>query len=365
MFSRSAFLLSLAASLIAASTFGAALKTENVFLITLDGVRWQEVFSGVDAGLISRSGGVTDTNHFHRDFWRDSREERRAALMPFFWSTVASKGQLLGNQTEGSVARVTNGKNFTYPGFNEILTGFADPSITNNGKIFNRNTTVLEWLHAKPAFTNRVAVFANWDVFPFIMNARRAGIPIWTGYAEGTLPETGAAMSSTRSLADGITPLWPDMNFDVFFFHAALEHVRLHQPRLVWIAFSEPDEWAHEGRYDLYARALNRIDSYVKQLWEAVQAMPEYGGKTTFILTTDHGRGTGLTDWRDHGEKVAGAENIWMAALGPDTAGLGEHRRSSTVYQNQIAATVAAWLGESYNGVERPAGRFIPDLLPP
>src|SRR5215471_15718148 len=103
-----------------------ASKTENIFLITVDGFRWQEVFEGAEGQLINKeNGGVADTNRVRAAFWRETPEKRRRALLPFFWEVIAQRGQIYGNPNKGSVAQVTNGKKFTYPGFNEILTGFA------------------------------------------------------------------------------------------------------------------------------------------------------------------------------------------------------------------------------------------------
>lgn len=355
--SRARQLLAAALTLVIAS----ATETENVFLISLDGLRWEEVFSGAEEQLIStKAGGVSDTNLLRKAFWRETPEERRAALLPFFWNTIAREGQLHGNRQLRSFARVTNGKNFTYPGFNEILTGFADDRITKNAKIQNENVTVLEWLHQKRGFKNRVAAFANWDVFPYIMNSDRAGIPIWTGYDEGTLRDASDAMKKVRALTKGITPVWGGMNFDVFFHHASLEYARAKKPRVVWIAYSETDEWAHEGRYDLYLQAAHRIDSYIAELWRTLQRDRQYRGKTTFIITTDHGRGSGFSEWKSHGAEVKGAENIWIGILGPDTSPLGE-RRETDVGQNQIAATIAALLGEDYAGAVPRAGKPLPE----
>lgn len=341
-------------------------RTKNVFLITLDGVRWQEVFTGAEELLLSREpGGVADVNRLRRAFWRDTPEARRAALLPFFWSVIAKDGQLFGNQHQGSIARLTNGKKFTYPGFNEILAGFADPRIDSNAKRNNPNVTVLEWLHRQRAFRGRVAAFANWDVFPYILNAERSGIPVWTGYATTGSAQRGTRLELVEQLFSGITPLWEGMNFDVFFAQAALEAMRDTRPRVVWIAFSEPDEWAHEGRYDYYLLATHRIDGYVRRLWETAQALPAYRGKTTFILTTDHGRGAGPAAWKDHGESVEGAENIWLAVLGPDTPALGERVNAAPVGQHQIAATLAALLGADYARAVPQAGPPIRDVLPP
>ena len=90
------------------------------------------------------------------------------------------------------------------------------------------------------------------------------------------------------------------------------------------------------------------MDGFIRDLWQTMQAMPEYAGKTTFIITTDHGRGSGLKDWTDHGKDVEGAENIWIAVLGPGIPGLGERRDVPLVTQAQIAASVAAAVGENW-----------------
>ena len=342
----------------------AAGRTENVFLITLDGLRWEEVFTGAEAALISPAGGVSNTNSLARQFWRDDPSTRREALLPFFWNVIAKEGQLLGNKKIGSSVHVTNGKNFTYPGFNEILTGFADDRIDSNAKKLNPNVTVLEWLHQKPAFQGKVVAFPNWDVFPFIMNAQRANIPVWTGYPEDTL-KGGPEMQRVRKMFKDITPLWEGvgMNFDVFFHHAVLAHLKESQPRVAWIAFSETDEWAHEGRYDLYLRAAHKIDGYVRELWETLQSIPQYKNNTAFIITTDHGRGSGLTEWKNHGASTKGAEDIWIAALGPDVPSRGERRDLPAYGQNQVAATLATWLGEDYHQAVPKAGPPILELV--
>ena len=65
--------------------------------------------------------------------------------------------------------------------------------------------------------------------------------------------------------------------------------------------------------------SANAVDQYIQRLWETMQSMDQYRDKTTFIISTDHGRGSGLTVWKNHGQKIEGAEDMWMAFLGPDT----------------------------------------------
>ena len=125
---------------------------------------------------------------------------------------------------------------------------------------------------------------------------------------------------------------------------------------MLFVGYGETDDWAHSGRYDLVLRSAHQVDAFIAELWLTMQRMPQYRGVTTFIITTDHGRGSGPTAWRDHGQDVAGAENIWIAMLGPDTPALGE-MTSGTVTQSQIAATVAALLGEDWTVANPRAGK--------
>jgi hypothetical protein len=90
--------------------------------------------------------------------------------------------------------------------------------------------------------------------------------------------------------------------------------------------------------------------------------MPEYKDKTTLIVLPDHGRGEGPL-WTSHGEKIAPARQTWMAFLGPDTAPTGEQGKGTVVTESQIAATVAALLGEDYPAAVPRAGEPIRAVL--
>ena len=135
------------------------LKTRNVVLIVSDGVRWQEIFTGADPALLDeKHGGIwAKPADLKRQFWRDDVQARRKALFPFLWSTVAVRGQIFGNQDKGSIARVTNGLAFSYPGYNEMTTGHPDPRINSNDFGPNPNVSVFEWLNGLPDYRGRVA----------------------------------------------------------------------------------------------------------------------------------------------------------------------------------------------------------------
>jgi hypothetical protein len=348
-------------------------KTQNVILVMSDGLRWQEIFDGVDAELLAaandKNNGSKLSNNPERVkiatslYMRSTPGESRVALMPFLWSVVVSKGQIFGNRKLGSSVTVTNGFSFSYPGYNEILTGIADPKVNSNDKIPNANVTVFEWLHGKPSFTHRVAAFGAWDTFRYIFNQPRAGFPVNSGYKTFDELPANQTIAILNTLKRDHPPVWIEEPFDSIPFYTALEYMKDKKPRLLFIGLGETDEWAHDNSYPEYLNAIHRVDQYLKTVWETVQSIPAYRGRTTILFTADHGRGNG-PNWVDHGEKIPESRELWLAAIGPDTEPLGERKDTEEIGANQIAATIAALLGEDYVTAIRKAARPIKDLLP-
>ncbi|MCC6587289.1 MAG: AP protein [Bryobacterales bacterium] len=339
-------------------------QTKKTILVMTDGLRWQEVFQGVDPALLNKEAGkVKNMEAMRKAYWRETAEQRRAALLPFLWSEMAAKGQIYGNREAGSEASVTNRRNFSYPGYNETLTGFADDRIDSNDKKYNPNVTVLEWLHNKPAYRGKVAAFGAWDAFPWIINGPRAGFPVNAGYDAMEMTPTTAAMELLNRLK-AESPRDPEGEpIDALTFHTAFEYLKTRKPSVLFLSLGETDEWAHAGKYEEYIRAANRVDLYLKTLWEQAQSMPEYRGVTSLVVTVDHGRGRAPVDWKSHGEKLDETKYIWMAFMGPDTKALGERKNVGPVTQSQVAATVAALLGEDYAGAVSKAGKPIADVV--
>lgn len=360
-------LLAVAVAFLAVSSSVAAepRRTENVIVVMLDGIRWQDLFQGADEGLLSKErGGVSNVAETKKRFWRDSVADRRLALFPFLWGTVARDGQLFGSRLDGCPGQVTNKFNFSYPGYSEVLCGFADSKVDSNAKKPNRNATVLEYLNGKPELKGKVAAFASWDVFPFIINAERSGVPVNAGLVPLTgVPETPEVKLLNRLVSE-IPLAGEDVRPDALTFHAAKQYLLAKKPRVLFLSFDETDTQAHAGRYDRVLASANRADGFVRELWETVQEMPEYKGKTTLIVTTDHGRGEAPVEWKSHGAKIAGAECWWAAAMGPDTESLGVRKNlDGGVTQTQIAATVAAALGYDYVADVPAAGQPLPGSI--
>jgi hypothetical protein len=283
--------------------------------------------------------------------------------MPFFWrSLVTEQGSIAGNRAHGSIVRVTNRHRFSYPGYAEILVGEAhDDVIDSNDKRRNPYPTVLEFLKRKLRLDKpQVAAFASWEVFDWIVEhepgtiTSNAGLDRYDGTADGI-----ELLNTLQT--EALTP-W-DARHDAYTFRLAMAHLRAAHPRVLYMAFDETDDWAHDGRYDRVLDTLHAIDGYLRELWDFVQRDPEYRGRTALLITADHGRGETPADWRDHGSKISGAGNIWMAFVGPGWTRRGEWENSEPISQNQVAATLAQALGADYLESNPGAGRPIAQLL--
>lgn len=324
----------------------------KIILITLDGLRWQELFAGVDPKLITNKEYVNDTTWLKTTFWRETAEQRREVLFPFFWTEVVKMGQLHGNRELGSKVDLTNKMWFSYPGYNEILTGKADDkNITSNDKLPNRNVTLLERYNQTDSGKGKVAAFGSWDVFPYIINEERSGVPVNAGF-ESAIGSLNDREIFLNELQEQIPSPWSSVRLDAFTHHFALEHMKKEHPKFVYISYGETDDFAHDGDYQAYLKSANMTDAFIKQLWDFAQNDEFYKDQTIFMITTDHGRGTQpLETWKSHGIRVVGSGQVWLVAFGKGVSALGEVNSDEQLYSNQIAPTLAkilkmAWEGE-------------------
>ena len=340
----------------------APIRATNVVLVTLDGLRWQEVFAGAEALLLFDTT-VTPAQDARVRYWEATPEERRELLMPFLWQVMGREGQIFGNRLAGGGMRVTNGRKFSYPGYQELLAGYPDRRITSNEKRPNANVTVLEWLQTRPGLADRVAAFGTWDVLPFILDEPRSKIPVNAGWEPLDLSHPTPVQAVLNSLMATLPREWEEERYDGLTYYAAREYLLAVRPGVLYIALGETDDWAHAGRYDRYLDAAHSADAFLRDLWDTLQQHPRYRGRTALLVTTDHGRGTGRRGWTRHGANVAGADWIWAAVLGPDTPARGLRDDVTGATQGQIAATLAALLGEDWVAVEPRAAPALPGVL--
>ena len=149
------------------------------------------------------------------------------------------------------------------------------------------------------------------------------------------------------------------MRFDYYTFRLAMAYLKTARPRVLYVAFGETDDWAHDHRYDRVLQTLQRTDGYFRELLTWLQQDPAYRDNTAIIITVDHGRGHGPADWFGHGKDVDGAQETWMAAVGPDWPRRGEWADAPDAFTNQIAATLAKAAGEDYAAASPDAGKPI------
>jgi hypothetical protein len=339
-------------------------RTENVILITLDGARWQEIFGGMDTELYRKIDADAEKKEVFKTFAAETPGERREKLLPFFWQVwMRNHGSIAGNKILKSEALTTNNLLFSYPGYSEILTGEArDELVKSNSFVQNRFPTFLQFLQTKMKLnSNQVASFASWRVMKAIVTSKPDAFLTNAGYDRYASKD-----SETQKLSDAqFETLLPSENVrhDFYTFRLAMAHLKKYRPRVLQIGFGETDTWAHARRYDHVLKALNRTDAYFRELWQFIESDKQYRGKTSIVVTVDHGRGATEKDWNSHNARIAEARNIWIAFVSPDSNLRGEWRDAQSVYQNQIAATACRFLGFDYAEQNPSAGKAITELF--
>ncbi len=341
-------------------------KTRNVILLTMDGLRVQEMFGGVDSEILKHAAEakVENIDSLKGAYWADTPEKRREKLFPFFWRTLIRQGVILGNPAVQSSVQVKNPHHFSYPGYAEILTGRPQPSIDSNDAVQNPVPTILDFVRAK-LFLNEyeVAAFGSWVRFNEICSFKRDSFLVNAGYEDYPKHISTATTRKLTTLQHQMLTPWDSVRFDAVTFGYALEHLLTQKPRFLYIALGETDDWAHMGRYDRYIAMANYLDQCLMVLWDTVQSLEEYRDKTTLVLATDHGRGNTIQDWGDHGANIPGAENIWIAAIGPDTPDQGELSNTPVYYEANIAATVLRYLNLDYTQYSSECYPPIPEMF--
>ncbi len=93
----------------------------------------------------------------------------------------------------------------------------------------------------------------------------------------------------------------------------------------------------------------------IAELWHWAQTTEGYKGNTTFIITTDHGRGSKNSKWVAHGTFIKGSSQTWLGIIGPHIDNAGEVKEEGQLYGQQVAQTIAAVLGENFKESSVPA----------
>jgi hypothetical protein len=275
----------------------------SVVLITLDGVRHQEVFSNRPDPELS--------------------SEDKAPIFPKLWAR-ASQGVYFG-APGGREASVANLAMLSLPAYQSIFTGSFPGCLSNECEKVAKETFPERLVRELSISKDSVAAFSSWKT---ICERALENVP-------------GSVLSDCGE---------PDQTV----FPKALDYLKARRPMFLYVALDDSDNWAHKDNYPEYLKALRRFDGWIDELLAAV------GPQTTVILTTDHGRGTGK-DWTSHGGRPQAAA-IWMFVWGPKVSTKGAAGEGEAVTHLDIRPTVETLLGLKPQTC-RSCGKVIPEAL--
>jgi hypothetical protein len=364
--SRRSFLGAMAAAPLVPIALSARQRAQPVasrlIVVSIDGVRTQEIFGGLDRDLLQAVIGepkVEDHAAF-KAWWRPTPEERRRTVMPFLWDDLLVRhGSIVGNQARGSVMRLANRHRFSYPGYSELMLGVAyDDEIASNDNRRYPHETVLQFLRRSLRVRHeQVALFGSWGQFQSIAASRDGDVFTNAGYQD--YQSADAAMRALSHAQHETAPAWNGSRYDAFTFRFAMDHLARHRPLVQWVALNDTDDWAHQRNYVRVVEHLHRVDGWLRELWTWLQSQNDYRGRTALVIVTDHGRGNGATDWNGHGADIVGAENVWAAFAVPGWQRRGEWTSHAPVSQSQIAATLVTIMGFDWRAASPKAGEAL------
>ncbi len=132
---------------------------------------------------------------------------------------------------------------------------------------------------------------------------------------------------------------------DELTFFMTREIMRKFAPSLVVTVFSDV-EAAHFGSYAMHLAGIRTADRLVFQLWQEIQADPEYRDKTTFLILPEFGRdpdGSSTNGFFNHRANEESTRDTWAMALGAgvDQPSIVER----AIQQVDLCPTLAALLG--------------------
>jgi hypothetical protein len=301
-------------------------RPPRVVLVTIDGVRWQDVFDGGDPSLA----------HDHQlDAFADPD-----ALVPRL-RELGARGIALGAGTDGcGVVRTHGTSNISLPGYLELLSGRAT-SCRSNACARIDTPTILD--DARRSGIERVASISSWETLERAATHGSEGVLVAAGARPWPVSTaTELAMLSDRGMQLGPFPA-PGGAYrpDSATTAIALAYLRAESPQLLHVGLGDTDEWAHRGRYDEYLDALHDADAFVGDVvdWLDHEGLLDV---TTILVTTDHGRGR---DFRSHGAALPESRRTFLIAAGRGVTSAGERCARHDVELPDIGASIRTLLG--------------------
>lgn len=273
----------------------------NVILVTLDGVRWNEVFIGPDPELAP-----------------PDPQSKPGSLFPFLTTELKTEGFLTGDLRRGEQASASTPTFISLPAYQSIMAGALQDCRSNScGRI--KVETLAERLVRESGFQKKqVATIASWSRIALAVEHTENTTFVNAGPDPLFDSDGDPQLTQLNKDQAAELPPWGDARADRFTFAQAIRYLKKHQPRFLFISLNDADEWAHKGNYPNYLSTLKQYDLWLKTLVSTLDGLGSYGKSTTLLVTTDHGRGE-KKEWNDHGSGYPTSKDIWFYGRSPRT----------------------------------------------
>jgi hypothetical protein len=273
-------------------------RTDQVVVVAIDGVRWQDVFA-------------------------------KDASLPTLRRFMTTDGVSVGAPGYGEM-RATGPNYVSLPGYTEIFTGRKSACKSNDCAPIDQRTIVDEVIDSG----GDAAVIASWEAIDRAAAKEPGRAVLSTGRRrvahrealEGKAFEDGAKSGP----GCGVGEYRPDAHT----IRVALDYFSRHSPRFAFVGLGDTDEHAHRENRAGYMEALRAADGFLERL------EPLLSEHSAIFVTADHGR---AANFRDHGA-MPEAARVWLVARGAGIAARGP-QGASPVRLADIAPTIRCLLG--------------------
>ena len=299
----------------------------RVVLVTIDGVRWQDVF------------GVGATPY-------GADPSQSGPAMPGLLRLVQSSGVALGSREECGKVLVDGPSWVSLPGYLEIFTGQRTQCAWNECPRTTQRTFMEE---ARTAFESDtdVASIASWDHLERAVSSEPDAFFVSSGtrYQSHAVRATDEVFDGLvleaqgHGGAPGGSPTYrpDDRTADI-----ALAYLAAYRPRLLHIGFGDADEYGHQGDVRAYMTSLHKTDAFLERLEGVMATWRKDGDKATVLVTTDHGR---AKNFRDHGFWAPESARSFLVAFGDGAPNAGIACAKRDVHVKEMGSIVHGILG--------------------
>ena len=303
-------------------------SSDIVVVLTIDGVRWQEIFRGSDP-ILGRNLGPEFAS------W-----QRPEALTPHLHQLARGQGVLFGADTAPMVA--SSPSTVSLPGYSEIFSG-RSPSCANNDCPATTEMTLLdEWTQRDPSA--QLTILSSWSRIGRAAAKDLSKMTVSAGqtvkvHAERFCVEPGLCLQ--YHVSTHVSP-WPgddDYRPDRATSALAIEYLHVHQPEFLFVGLGDTDEHAHHGDYRSYLQALHAADASIGAISQWLLKKEQQGHRTLLVCTTDHGRSHGF----NHHGGAPEAARVWALFAGSVVAARGQ-MVAKTMRLANIAPTVRTFI---------------------